>query len=108
MLWWGIYFGWFGVCLGAVLGASVEQIRARLSERSHAKAVQLEYARPTGVTTIPSKWVGPVTERDKLERDPNFPGSRWQSAATDLGSWLCAFTFRCSINPMSRSSFSMW
>src|SRR5262249_11490737 len=50
MLWWGIYFGCFGVWLGAVLGASVERIRARLSQKARATADKLDYARPTGVT----------------------------------------------------------
>ena len=60
MLWWGIYFGCFGVWRGAVLGASVERIRSRSSERSRAKADKLDCARPTGVTTTRSKRMGPV------------------------------------------------
>jgi hypothetical protein len=60
MLWWGIYFGCFGVWLGAVLGASVERIRNRLSERSRAKADKLDCARPAGVTITRSKRMGPV------------------------------------------------
>ena len=60
MLWWGIYFGCFGMWLGAVLGASVERIRARLSQKSRAKADKLDYARPTGVTTTRSQRTGPV------------------------------------------------
>ena len=60
MLWWGIYFGCLGVWLGAVLGASVERIRSRLSERSRAKADKLDCARPTGVTATPGQWMGLV------------------------------------------------
>jgi hypothetical protein len=87
MLWWGIYFGCFGVWLGAVLGASVERIRARLSQMSRAKAEKLECPRPTGVTTIPSKWMGPVTKRDKVERSLNLPApsAAWQPIAIRSG-----------------------
>jgi hypothetical protein len=60
MLLWGIYLGCFGVWLGAALGASVERIRARLSQKSRAKADKLDYAQPTEVTTTPSKRMGLV------------------------------------------------
>lgn len=70
MLWWAIYFGCFGVWLGAVLGASVERIRVWLSQKSRAKAEKLETARPTGVTTTPSKSMWPVSASQfKTERD---------------------------------------
>ena len=73
MLWWGIYFGCFGVWLGAVLGASVERIRGRLSERSRAKADKLEYARSTGVTNSPSKWLGPVATAHSMSKQYSSP-----------------------------------
>jgi hypothetical protein len=46
VLWWGIYFGCFGVWLGVALGASVERIRACLSQKARTKADNLDYARP--------------------------------------------------------------
>ena len=73
MLWWGIYFGCFGVWLGAVLGASVERIRSRLSKRSRAKGEKLVYARPTGVTITRSKRMGPVFAARFLSRQYAIP-----------------------------------
>jgi hypothetical protein len=79
MLWWGIYFGCFGVWLGAVWGASVERIRARMSQKSRAKAEKLEYARPTGVTTTPSKWMGPVLAAQFRHATDPRPGASGRS-----------------------------
>jgi hypothetical protein len=47
-LWWGIYFGCFGIWLGSAFGMLAERVRSSLSERSDGKADETEYAQLDG------------------------------------------------------------
>ena len=53
VLWWGFYFGCFGMWLGAVLGMWAERIRVSKSKRWDGKADQIEHPSPTRATINP-------------------------------------------------------
>jgi hypothetical protein len=68
ILWWGIYFGCFGMWLGAAFGMLAERVRASLSQRSDGNLDQTEYAQPTRGMITPREGQAPGALPIPLQR----------------------------------------